>query len=307
MKVKLFSGSDLFATWSDKELALALYKIMEIDGSEITETPSRSQAASILRKWSLPKGVDYTPEDLMKLDFKEIYSLLKSAKSEQSKDQEKPEIADKRKKEKAAEMISDTEAILKDLGIKNYKINEDLTVDVKGNVQISRKGLTSIPVQFGIISGDFNCDNNKLTSLEGSPKEVKGSFDCSVNELTSLQGGPKEVGSSFYCGYNNLTTLDGSPKEVKGNFYSYNNKLKSLQGSPKEVGGSFLCSNNKLTSLQGSPEEVKGNFECSDNELTSLEGSSMRVGGDFNCTYNKAKFTEDEVNKVSNVNGKIFV
>ena len=32
------------------------------------------------------------------------------------------------------------------MGIKNYTINEDLNVDVKGNVDISQKGLTSIPL-----------------------------------------------------------------------------------------------------------------------------------------------------------------
>ena len=142
------------------------------------------------------------------------------------------------------------EAWLDLMGIKNYTINEDLTVDVKGNVQLSRKGLTSIPVQFGTIAGDFKCPYNKITSLQGSPKEVKG---------------------DFYCAFNKLANLDGCPKEVKGNFFCNDNKLTSLEGSPKEVGGGFDCVGNDLTSLQGGPNKVGVDFYCSENKTMFTE------------------------------------
>ena len=38
--------------------------------------------------------------------------------------------------------------------------------------------------------GSFDCRNNNLTSLEGSPKIVKGDFYCANNKLTSLEGIP---------------------------------------------------------------------------------------------------------------------
>ena len=41
-----------------------------------------------------------------------------------------------------------------------------------------------------IIGGDFECNRNRLTSLEGCPVEVLGKFNCSNNELTSLEGCP---------------------------------------------------------------------------------------------------------------------
>ena len=41
-----------------------------------------------------------------------------------------------------------------------------------------------------IYNGSFNCANNKLTSLEGAPREVGGSFYCYNNNLTSLEGLP---------------------------------------------------------------------------------------------------------------------
>ncbi len=46
------------------------------------------------------------------------------------------------------------------------------------------------------VDGREFCEShtNKLTSLEGAPKEVGGDFVCSKNKLTSLEGAPKEVG-----------------------------------------------------------------------------------------------------------------
>jgi hypothetical protein len=133
----------------------------------------------------------------------------------------------------------------------------DGVVHVVGDVDIS--GLDSIPVQFGYVSGDFDCYGNKLTSLEGCPSEVGGSFDCSNNNLKSLKGCPSEVGGHFYCSYNNL---------------------KSLKGCPSEVGGHFDCNDNQLTSLNGGPMEVGGNFNCSYNMFKAKpDTSGIKVGG----------------------------
>ena len=73
------------------------------------------------------------------------------------------------------------------------------------------------------------------------------------------------------------------------------------------VTGFFYCSDNQLTSLKGSPKEVGGSFYCSDNQLTSLEGCPKEVGGSFNCYDNPGKFTEEDVRKVCNVKGGIYV
>ena len=80
--------------------------------------------------------------------------------------------------------------ILDNLEIKNYTINEDLTVDVTGNIKIDHKALKVIPVQFGVVTGDFSCNDNKLTTLQGGPTEVGGNFSCNAKQLTTLQGGP---------------------------------------------------------------------------------------------------------------------
>jgi hypothetical protein len=146
--------------------------------------------------------------------------------------------------------------------IKNYSINDDLTVDVDGDVDLNNlhyvnlynKPLTNIPVKFNIVLGNFDCSYNELTSLQGAPKEVGGSFYCHSNNLTSLQFAPKEVVGNFYCHRNDLTALQGALKEVGGDFFCDNNKLISLQFAPKVVGGYFICYHNQLTTIRGCPK-----------------------------------------------------
>ena len=125
-----------------------------------------------------------------------------------------------------------------------YTINDDGSIDVVGDVDLSRKKLTKIPFNFSKVSGYFACHNNQLTTLEGAPNSVSVGFYCYGNQLTTLEGSPNTVGGGFYCYNNKLTTLEGSPNTVGGGFYCYNNKLTSLEGVPNTVGGSFSCYNN---------------------------------------------------------------
>ena len=151
--------------------------------------------------------------------------------------------------------------------IKNYTINDDFTIDVNGDVDLSYSSLTCFPSFI-----KFN--------------EVNGYFDCTSNKLTSLEGCPIKVGSSFYCSDNQLT---------------------SLEGCPIKVSDSFSCSVNKLTSLEGCPLTVGGDFSCSRNQLTSLESCPTIVGGAFYCYGNKKKFSEKDVRSLCTVKGKIRV
>jgi hypothetical protein len=157
---------------------------------------------------------------------------------------------------------------------------------VTGYFDCSELGLTSLKGAPQIVGGSFSCSTNQLTSLEGAPQEVEGYFGCSYNQLTSLKGAPIEVGGNFLCYNNTLISLEGSPIEVGGDFYCYNNELTSLKGAPQIVGGGFYCLDNQLISLEGAPQKVVGDFDCSWNELTSLEGAPQIVEGDFSCRYN---------------------
>ncbi|MBE6451528.1 MAG: hypothetical protein E7016_06160, partial [Alphaproteobacteria bacterium] len=97
---------------------------------------------------------------------------------------------------------------------------------IKGDLDLSDKGLTELPdLSEVVVKGDFCCYNNKLTSLEGAPKEVGGVFKCNANNLTSLKGAPQRVGGRFDCLFNQLTSLEGAPQEVGGDFDCDKNQL----------------------------------------------------------------------------------
>jgi hypothetical protein len=71
---------------------------------------------------------------------------------------------------------------------------------VKRDFICSEQGLLDFKgVKFGVVGGDFSCDNNNLTTLEGAPQSVGVSFSCDDNHLTTLEGAPQTVGRGFFC------------------------------------------------------------------------------------------------------------
>jgi len=147
---------------------------------------------------------------------------------------------------KLFENFKDIDSICKELGIRNYTINPDGSIDVQGDVDISDKGLKELPLKFNDVSGSFYCPDNQLVSLEGAPQSVGKDFYCHNNKLVNLEGAPQSVGGHFSCSYNQLTSLQGAPQSVGGDFYCHNNKLVSLEGAPQSVGGVFYCDNNPV-------------------------------------------------------------
>jgi hypothetical protein len=142
--------------------------------------------------------------------------------------------------------------------IKNYKINDDLTIDVNGDVDFlyldNRDEYLPEYIQFNNVEGNFRIAGKNLKSLRGCPKDIyPGGFCCS--------GCPE------------LTSLEGCPEKVKWFNCSYCKKLKSLKGCPKYSPESFDCSEcESLTSLEGCPEYVD-NFSCGGcKSLKSLKG-----------------------------------
>ena len=89
---------------------------------------------------------------------------------------------------------------LEEMDVKNYTINDDLTIDVNGSVDLNDKDLTKFPnyIQFNEIFGYFDCSENQLTSLRGCPRiTYDGYFSCSHNKLTNLDFCPEIVAGSF--------------------------------------------------------------------------------------------------------------
>jgi len=170
--------------------------------------------------------------------------------------------------------------VVDSFGIKDYTINDDLTVDTNWDVDLTSKSLRYIPVQFGKVKGSFRCYSNRLISLKGSPREVGGTFDCSFNKLSSLEFGPEKVGGFFSCENNKLITLKGSPREINSSFDCTKNSLTSLEYGPEKVSGGFYCSDNPLTSLIGAPKEVGGEFVCLSAHYKPLDDSSKKWAKD---------------------------
>jgi hypothetical protein len=177
--------------------------------------------------------------------------------------------------------------------IKNYTINDDGSIDVAGDVDLSYIELndksrtidyiTELPLRFNKVTGDFDCGNNNLITLKGSPLWVGGSFICSYNNLlTTLEFSPEYVGGGFYCDANGLTTLKGAPKWVGYDFNCSCNELTSLEFSPDYIGDDFLCDLNPLLTDNYCETEIGGSF------YTGLEQDGLIINYSYSddLTYN---------------------
>jgi hypothetical protein len=138
--------------------------------------------------------------------------------------------------------------ICKEYKIKNYTINNDLSIDVDDSVGFFSEGLVKMPLKFNRVSGNFNCSSNYLTSLLGCPQWVGSDFACSGNKIDSLEFFPKFIG---------------------GGIYVYNNKLTSLKGIPKNI-NYIDCDNNKIWSFIGIPDNFRGGLLCEFNPIENI-------------------------------------
>ena len=156
------------------------------------------------------------------------------------------------------------EVIVRDFLEANYKFdgpytikttNKGFVVDVKGNVVVMNKSITSLTnglFRFGEVSGCFYCTECKsLKTLEGAPKKCY-TFNCTdCDSLTSLEGSPKNC-SIFDCGNcENLTSLKGAPNIVNS-FSVSNTGIKDFKDAPKKINSNVFCTRCKnLESLKG--------------------------------------------------------
>jgi len=143
----------------------------------------------------------------------------------------------------------DIDSICLKYGIENYTINEDGTIDVDGDVDLSLKNIDKLPLKFGKVTGSFYCNGNKLISLEGCPSRVGGHFACYYNQLASLEGSPNRVDGDFNCQINQLTSLEGSPNRVGGHFVCSGNQLVDVRGFPLIIGGGIDIKDNPVVEI----------------------------------------------------------
>jgi DNA-binding Xre family transcriptional regulator len=173
---------------------------------------------------------------------------------------------------------------LEAFNIKNYIINEDLTVSVNGSVNLSNKKIKQLPIQFREVTDEFIIAHNPLTTLKGSPLKTN-LFDCSFCGLTDLTYSPLEIGEKglFACN-NNLSVLTGLSQKIFSKINLNNNQLTNLKGLSANNLELLNVSNNHLISLEGSPKIIEY-FDCSNNELKSLEFGPQKVRN-YDCSNN---------------------
>lgn len=158
---------------------------------------------------------------------------------------------------KLFESYNDIKSTCDDYNIHNWSINPETgLVDVRANVIIRYTSIKRLPINFGEITGDFVCNGNELTTLEGAPTSVSGDFKCSNNGLTSLKGAPSIIGQYFECDCNKLTSLEHGPISVGGYYSCEKNNITTLEGMPKKLTNNFYCRENNIRDFYGVPEEV---------------------------------------------------
>lgn len=143
---------------------------------------------------------------------------------------------------------------LKMYKIEKYTINDDLSVDVDGDVNLysnSNSKMYEIPFNFKNVSGDFIIMFNELRSLKGSPKYVGGKFKANDNKLSSLIGSPIEVGGDFDVRFNDLTSSEGMPLEIGGNCDLSRNNIAELNSMSYINGTLTIDSSTDLSKFEG--------------------------------------------------------
>jgi len=117
---------------------------------------------------------------------------------------------------------------LNDHYIRVYTINEDFSIDIPNDVELSDCLFGNLPdyIQFGTFKGDFDCNDVGLTTMKGFPKHVAGNFSCYDNNLTSCEFAPEFIGES--CSFTNnpeLSDITGFPKYIGSDLFIRDTKL----------------------------------------------------------------------------------
>lgn len=172
------------------------------------------------------------------------------------------------------------------LGAANSKITikENYEVDIEGDFNTGIFGEDRFPVNFGTVSGNFDCSLSALTTLEGGPIFVGKKFDCSgCTRLNSFEHAP--LLCHIFSGHNcaKVTELKMSKTVVNGSFSISNcDLLKNLIGSPSVVGKNFIANDMKsLESLEGITDSIHGWMTIRTcKKLKTLKGGPTVLWGD---------------------------
>ena len=117
---------------------------------------------------------------------------------------------------------------LKEHNVKNFTINDDLTIDVNGDLFIEE----DLPefINFNKVHSDCTCWNSHVTTLRGAPKIVGEHFTCRRTSIETLEGCPVEIGGEFEVVDNKkLKNIDNLPQKVGyiTKFYSNSKRVNN--------------------------------------------------------------------------------
>jgi hypothetical protein len=146
------------------------------------------------------------------------------------------------KKAKTKEQVKE---FLQKMLIVDYKILDDLSVDVFQKVSIIWENMKIIPVNFNSIKGSVVLSGNKLQSLEGLPEEIFGTLDISNNQLRSLKGCPRIIHEDFDVSDCFLKSLEFGPEKVFGDYIAERNELVNIDNLAKEIDGDLIIKEQK--------------------------------------------------------------
>ena len=173
-----------------------------------------------------------------------------------------------------------TKAIIKayidEAGIKNYSINQDLSVNFNGDAVFDSRlcktlkkdivaNLGIFPFKIVLADGNLVIARMFLISLLNMPPKVRGTFDVSTNKLRNLIHCPSQIDGDFICkGNKDLIDLEHGPIEVGNDYDASYCGLHNVHGLPHKINGDLRLSNNQLRSLPHNVE-IEGNCYLSDN------------------------------------------
>jgi hypothetical protein len=134
--------------------------------------------------------------------------------------------------------------LCKEYNITKYTINDDYSIDVDGNVDLSSKNLTKIPIKFNKVTGFFSCVGNMLVDLENAPRRVERNFMCQnqyYGSFISLKGAPDYVGFRFDFNENeNLKDFTDFPTYVGATMDARSTGLYSFDCIPESATKVFI-------------------------------------------------------------------
>jgi len=169
---------------------------------------------------------------------------------------------------------------------KYFNIKRDGSIDIIGSsISLMNKGYSEIPYKFASIGGSFYCSENYLINLKNAPDYVEKNFDCSENKIYSLKGSPY-VEKLYNCSSNNIQNLEGIINGMTDLKVDWNKISKIDYESIKSV-ETLSFTGNMVNNLDGiSLIENLKSLKCDENflkdcsEITHLKNlKELYIGG----------------------------